>query len=83
MMCPANKDAQRGKMLLLRRKILVEAAGIEPASASPLPQALHVYSVYCFNCRLPDEQGTPTAIPRVFNRSAPDWRHCDLVRYDA
>ena len=44
---------------------MVEAAGIEPASASPLPLALHAYRVYCFNWQQPDVQGTLTAIPLV------------------
>jgi len=37
--------------------VLVEAAGIEPASAGPPPSDLHAYSV--FDCRrpLPDGQG--------------------------
>jgi len=43
--------------------ILVEAAGIEPASANPLPLALHAYSVNSFNRLLPDGQGSQTAIP--------------------
>ena len=44
-------------------KKLVEAAGIEPASASPLPQALHAYPLYCFNWQQPERQGPLTAIP--------------------
>jgi len=45
---------------------VVEAAGIEPASASPLPSALHAYPVYCFNRQQPDGQGQLTAIPVRF-----------------
>ncbi len=41
---------------------LVEAAGIEPASASTPPLALHAYSVYCFNQQQPDGQGQLMAI---------------------
>ena len=36
---------------------LVEAAGIEPASVSPLPSALHAYFVYCLTLHWPDKQG--------------------------
>ncbi len=42
---------------------MVEAAGIEPASADPPPLALHAYSVYCFNVMQPDCQGKHNAIP--------------------
>ena len=42
---------------------LVEAAGIEPASASPPPSVLHVYPVYCFNWTPPDRQGKRPASP--------------------
>jgi len=38
---------------------LVEAAGIEPASASTPPLDLHAYPVYCFSRWLPDRQGKP------------------------
>ncbi len=40
---------------------LVEAAGIEPASADPPPLDLHAYSIFCFNCLQPDGQGKQTA----------------------
>ena len=36
---------------------MVEAAGIEPASVSPLPSALHAYFVYCLTLHWPDKQG--------------------------
>jgi hypothetical protein len=36
---------------------LVEAAGIEPASVSPRPSALHAYSVYYLTSHWPDEKG--------------------------
>jgi hypothetical protein len=36
---------------------MVEAAGIEPASASSLPSALHAYFVYCLTFHWPDKQG--------------------------
>jgi hypothetical protein len=36
---------------------LVEAAGIEPASVSTLPSALHVYSVYYLTPHWPNEKG--------------------------
>jgi len=35
---------------------------IEPASADPLPSALHAYFIYSFNLKLPDEQGKLEAI---------------------
>ena len=57
---------------------MVEAAGIEPASASPLPQALHAYSIYCFNRSLPDRQGTRTAIPKVLARRPRTCRYAIL-----
>lgn len=41
---------------------MVEAAGIEPASANPPPLALHAYSVYCFNAMQPGRQGKQDAI---------------------
>ncbi len=41
---------------------LVEAAGIEPASASTLPLVLHAYPNRLFNCVRPDGQGKYTAI---------------------
>jgi len=46
--------------------VMVEAAGIEPASASPLPLALHAYPNLWFNRTLPDGQGRRTAIPIRF-----------------
>jgi len=36
---------------------MVEAAGIEPASVSPLPVALHAYSVFMFSPSQPGRQG--------------------------
>ena len=36
---------------------LVEAAGVEPASASTWLLVLHAYSVYSFSPVLPDRQG--------------------------
>ena len=36
---------------------LVEAAGIEPASVSPRPSALHAYSVYYLTPHWPNEKG--------------------------
>jgi len=36
---------------------LVEAAGIEPASVSSPPSALHAYFVYCLTFHWPGEQG--------------------------
>ena len=42
---------------------MVETAGIEPASASPLPSALHAYSGPSFNCLLPAGLGKQAAIP--------------------
>jgi len=42
---------------------MVETAGIEPASASPLPLVLHVYSDIMFNWLLPAGRGRQTAIP--------------------
>lgn len=41
---------------------MVETAGIEPASASPLPSALHAYSDILFNWQLPAGRGKQTAI---------------------
>ncbi len=41
---------------------MVETAGIEPASASPLPLDLHVYSDIVFNWVLPAGRGKQTAI---------------------
>ena len=35
----------------------MEAAGIEPASVSALPSALHAYSVYCLTSHWPNEKG--------------------------
>ncbi len=46
--------------------VLVEVAGVEPASASPLPLALHAYSAILFNAVLPDGQGKHNAIPDKF-----------------
>jgi hypothetical protein len=43
--------------------LLVEAAGIEPASASSPPLVLHAYPVLGFNWLLPNRQGSQTAIP--------------------
>jgi len=45
---------------------LVEAAGIEPASASSPPLVLHAYPVLKFNWLLPNRQGSQTAIPVRF-----------------
>jgi hypothetical protein len=59
----SKKKPSLGRLWISLDVKMVEAAGIEPASASPLPQDLHAYFVYCFNCQLPDEQGTLTAIP--------------------
>jgi hypothetical protein len=36
---------------------MVEAAGIEPASVSPRPSALHAYSVYYLTPHWPNEKG--------------------------
>jgi hypothetical protein len=46
--------------------VLVEVAGLEPASASPPPSALHAYSAIYFNAVLPDGQGKHNAIPDKF-----------------
>lgn len=51
---------------------LVEAAGIEPASANSLLSALHAYSVFKFNRLLPDRQGSQTAVLVSFSGSVPD-----------
>jgi len=52
--------AQRKRAWILSRPFwLVEAAGIEPASASTPPLALHAYPGPLFNYRLPDGQGRP------------------------
>ncbi len=62
---------------------MVEAAGIEPASASPLPLALHAYPVYCFSRLLPDGQGKQPAILKGFSGSAPGLPCRELVCVDA
>jgi len=41
---------------------LVEAAGIEPASASTPPSALHAYPILKFNQQLPNGRGKLMAI---------------------
>ena len=46
---------------------LVEAAGIEPASANPLLSGLHVYPIFLFNCLTSDWKGVKTAIPIKFS----------------
>ena len=62
---------------------LVETAGIEPASANPLPSVLHAYpSLLRFNRWIPDGQGRPTARSVSFSDSAPNKLHRDSVRYD-
>lgn len=51
---------------------LVEAAGIEPASANSPPSDLHAYSVYKFNRLLPDRQGSHTVSLVSFSGSVPN-----------
>ena len=46
---------------------LVEAAGIEPASANPLLSGLHAYPIFKFNCFTTDWQVVKTAIPLFFS----------------
>lgn len=50
---------------------MVEAAGIEPASADTPPLGLHAYFVYCFNRLLPDKQGKQPASLLGFSSNAP------------
>jgi hypothetical protein len=60
---------------------MVEAAGIEPASASPLPLVTTclVRSIV-FNLLLPEGQGNQLAIPNWgFSESGPGPRHRDPV----
>jgi len=56
---------------------------IEPASANPLPSALHAYPVLKFNCQLPNRQGSLTAIPLGFSASIPDVFQRDSVWDDS
>ena len=49
-------DAQIKKPPIGWFHYLVEAAGIEPASASPLPRVLHAYPDYCFSLQPPIRQ---------------------------
>ena len=58
---------------------LVEMAGIEPASASTPPSALHAYPIFRFNQQLPDRQGKLMAIPVIFSESTQDKLHRDLT----
>jgi len=62
----AQTDKKKPQLITVGASVLVEAAGIEPASASPLPSVLHAYPVYCFNRTLPDRQGRRPAIPSAF-----------------
>lgn len=42
---------------------LVEAAGIEPASANSPLLGLHVYPIFLLNCFTPDRRGVKAASP--------------------
>ena len=70
-----KKKAPAGRFLVsyqkLENSVMVEAAGIEPASVRPLPSALHAYPGLCFNRLLPDGQGRQTAIPVSVSRFGP------------
>ena len=74
---PAQTRASRQKKanrLGLAFKVLVEAGGIEPPSASPTLQDLHAYPVYCSHHGLPDRQGKPTTSVVLFSLVLPDTR---------
>ena len=62
----AQTDKKKPQLITVGASVLVETAGIEPASARPPPSALHAYPRLCFNWRLPDGQGRPPAIPVEF-----------------
>ena len=51
-----------GRIWILLYSSLVEAAGIEPASVSPLPSALHAYFVYYLTFCWPDKQGSKSEL---------------------
>ncbi len=53
----AQIDKKKPQLITVGASVLVEAAGIEPASVSPLPVALHAYSVFMFSPSQPGRQG--------------------------
>ena len=48
---------------------MVEAAGIEPASVSSPPSALHAYFVYCLTFHWPNEQGLKGELALILTAS--------------
>ena len=61
---------------------IMEAAGIEPASANPLLSDLHAYPVLYFNCPTPDWKGVKAASPFCFSRLITGRSLRELVWYD-
>ncbi len=62
---------------------MVETAGIEPASASPLPSALHAYSdINLTDCYPPDGENRQR-FRYLFSASAPNERPSRFYESDA
>lgn len=75
----AIKKAKRLSLAFLG--ILVEVAGVEPASASITPQNTTCLDiVYCFSSLWPDEQGT-NRDPLNLVRNPEAWFHTDLCAF--
>ena len=49
----AQTGKKKPQLITVGASVLVEAAGIEPASASPLPSDLHAYPAFCLTGSYP------------------------------
>ena len=58
---------------------MVEAAGIEPASASPLPQGLHAYTAFDLTLSYPAGGENSEPVWLSFSVQAPDAPSRELV----
>jgi len=62
---------------------LVEAGGVEPPSVSPLPSALHAYTVFNLTVGYPTGRENQLRFRIGFSESTPDMLHRELVKVDA
>ena len=62
---------------------MVETAGIEPASASPLPSALHAYSDFVLTGCYPPDRENRQRFRYLFSASAPNQLPSRFYESDA
>src|SRR5690606_25923399 len=67
----ARSGKKKGQQRTVDLLVLVEAAGIEPASASPTFRALHAYSVFVLAAGYPTDREDPQPARKGFSGSDP------------